>query len=81
MSSTPEFFNVQPVQTALEMVFAHCTPQPRVEMLDPRDALGRVLAAPSMSPIDLPEFRAARWMVMPSAHPTPSARRSRSRPI
>ncbi len=60
MSSTPEFFNVQPVQAALETLFAHWTPSPgslpRTETVDPREALGRVLATPSRSPIDLPTF-------------------------
>ncbi|MBE0689689.1 MAG: molybdopterin molybdenumtransferase MoeA, partial [Anaerolineae bacterium] len=56
MSATPEFFNVQPVRTALDALFALWTPQPRHEMRDPRDALGCVLAAEPRSPIDLPEF-------------------------
>jgi len=56
MSSTPEFFNIQPVQAALETLFAHWTPQSRTETIDPREALGRVLATPSRSPIDLPTF-------------------------
>jgi molybdopterin molybdotransferase len=56
MSSTSEFFNVQPVQAALETLFAHWAPQPRTELLDPRDALGRVLAVAPRSPMDLPAF-------------------------
>jgi molybdopterin molybdotransferase len=55
--STPEFFNVQPVQAALDLLFAQWSPQPRHESLDPRAALGRVLAASPRSPLDLPEFR------------------------
>jgi molybdopterin molybdotransferase len=56
MGSTSEFFNVQPVQAALETLFAHWIPQPRTETLDPRDALGRVLAVAPPSPMDLPAF-------------------------
>lgn len=56
MRSTPEFFNVQPVQMALETLFVYWTPRLRTERLDPRDALSRVLASPAYSPIDLPEF-------------------------
>ena len=56
MPATPEFFNVQPVQAALETVFAHWTPQPRQETIAVRAALGRVLVTPSYSPIDLPQF-------------------------
>ncbi len=54
--TTPEFFNVQPVQAALDLLFAQWTPHRRVETLDPRGALGRVLAAPPRAPLDLPEF-------------------------
>jgi molybdopterin molybdotransferase len=56
MASTSEFFNVQPVQSALAMLLSHWTPSLQTETLDPRQALGRVLAAPSRSPIDLPTF-------------------------
>jgi molybdopterin molybdotransferase len=51
-----EFFNVQPLQVALTTLFTHWKPQVSTEMLDPRHALGRVLAKPCHSPIDLPEF-------------------------
>lgn len=56
MLPTPEFFNVQPVQVALDTLFAHWQPQIRTETVDPRAALGRVIAVPPRSPIDLPEF-------------------------
>jgi molybdopterin molybdotransferase len=52
----PEFFNVQPVQAALENLFAHWNPIPTFETLDPRNALDRVLAKPTYSPINLPTF-------------------------
>lgn len=52
-----EFFNVQPVQDALAMLFAAWTPQITQESIDPRQALGRILAAPAHSPIDLPTFQ------------------------
>jgi molybdopterin molybdotransferase len=51
-----EFFNVQPVHHALETLFSRWTPQLRTETLDPRLALGRVLAAAPLSPLDLPTF-------------------------
>jgi molybdopterin molybdotransferase len=57
MGATPEFFNVQPVRAALETLFSRWKPQPKKETLDPRAALGRVLASAPVSPIDLPEFR------------------------
>lgn len=53
---TPEFFNVQPVQAALDNLFAHWNPIPTSEILDPRHALDRVLAQPAYSPINLPTF-------------------------
>jgi molybdopterin molybdotransferase len=56
MTSTPEFFNVQPVQDALHTLFAQWQPTLRREHIDPRRALGRVLAAEARSPIDLPQF-------------------------
>lgn len=56
MPSSAEFFNVQPVQVALELLMRHWTHMPRVETLDPRDALGRVLATAPRSPLDLPTF-------------------------
>jgi molybdopterin molybdotransferase len=56
MSGTPEFFTVQTVQAALEVLFEHYRPEPRRATLDTRAALGRVLAATPRSPIDLPAF-------------------------
>ena len=53
----PEFFNVQPVGDALETLFAHWTPQPCTDHIDPRQALGCVLVEEVRSPIDLPQFR------------------------
>jgi molybdopterin molybdotransferase len=55
--STSEFFNIQPVDTALERLFSQWDVQPQTETLDPRQALGRVLAVPVTAPINLPEFR------------------------
>lgn len=54
---TPEFFNVQPVQAALDQLYAHWTPQRRSETRDPRQAFGRVLAADVSAPVDLPQFQ------------------------
>jgi molybdopterin molybdotransferase len=51
-----EFFNVQPVMAALETLFAQWSPQRRTETIDPRNALGRVLAKSPASPIHLPTF-------------------------
>jgi molybdopterin molybdotransferase len=56
MTTNPEFFNVQPVQAALDTLFTQWQPQPRTETIDPRRALGRVLAETIHAPIDLPEF-------------------------
>ncbi len=56
MRATSEFFNVQTVQTTLEMLFAHCRLEPRSETVDSRAALGRVLASAPRSPVDLPTF-------------------------
>lgn len=53
---TPEFFNVQPVQTALDQLYAHWTPQRRSETRDPRGAVGCVLAADVYALIDLQQF-------------------------
>ncbi|PJF41739.1 MAG: molybdopterin molybdenumtransferase MoeA [Phototrophicales bacterium] len=57
MTATPEFFNVQPIDAALELLDAHWTPRIKTESLDPRRALGRVLFATVQSPINLPQFR------------------------
>ena len=56
-TSSAEFFNVQPVQAALDLLYAQWEIQRRMETLDPRLALGRVLAETVTSPIDLPEFQ------------------------
>ena len=53
---TTEFFNVQTVQSALQTLFASWTPEHQTVRLDPRDALGRVLAVAPRSPINLPAF-------------------------
>lgn len=52
-----EFFNVQPVQDALNLVYDHWQPAIKTEILDCRDTVGRVTAAEPRSPLDLPEFR------------------------
>jgi molybdopterin molybdotransferase len=51
-----EFFNVQPVQAALETLFAEWTPQPRIQSVDSRGALGHVIATRPVSSINLPTF-------------------------
>jgi molybdopterin molybdotransferase len=56
MSATHEFFNVQPVEAALETLCSHWNYTPKTESLDPREALGRILATTAHSLIDLPEF-------------------------
>src|SRR5690242_8255642 len=56
MGSTSEFFNVQTVQTTLDMLLKHCRLQPRVETVDIRAAVGRVLAVAPRSPVNLPTF-------------------------
>jgi molybdopterin molybdotransferase len=55
--TTPEFFNVQPVNAALDRLFSQWTPRPRSETLATQQAGGRVLVAPTASPTDLPDFR------------------------
>jgi molybdopterin molybdotransferase len=51
-----EFFNVQPVRAALDILFTHWIPQAHTEIIDSRHALGRVLAVAPLSPMDLPMF-------------------------
>ncbi len=53
----PEFFNVQPIESALATLFDHWTPQPQSETISTQHALGRILAETITSPIALPEFR------------------------
>ena len=53
---TPEFFNVQPVQSALETLFDHFNIEMQTERVDTYTAMGRVLAVAPRSPIDLPSF-------------------------
>jgi molybdopterin molybdotransferase len=53
----PEFFNVQPVDAALETLFSKWLVESRIETIDVRSALGRVVATEYCSPIDLPQFR------------------------
>ena len=55
--NSAEFFNVQPVAQALATLLAHWQPEPPVEALDPREALGRVPACAVPAPEDLPAFR------------------------
>lgn len=57
MPAEAAFFNVQPVQAALELLFRHWEPQLRTETVDARQAAGRVLARAPVSPLDLPPFR------------------------
>jgi molybdopterin biosynthesis enzyme len=58
MRSVPEFFNVQPVESALRALFAASHVEPCPVTIPTRDALGRVLAVAPRSPIDLPELLA-----------------------
>ncbi|MBI5927807.1 MAG: molybdopterin molybdotransferase MoeA [Chloroflexi bacterium] len=51
-----EFFNVATVQAGLEKLFAHWSPSYQSVILDPRAALGRILAEPIYSPERLPYF-------------------------
>ncbi|MEL6307279.1 MAG: gephyrin-like molybdotransferase Glp [Chloroflexota bacterium] len=51
-----EFFTLQPVQEALEQLFAHLSDTPQTETIPTRQALGRVLARAPLSPMDLPAF-------------------------
>src|SRR5262245_53721300 len=57
MVARAEFFNVQPVSAALQALFDLWTPAPKTELLDTRQALGRVLAVSPRSLINLPSFR------------------------
>ena len=54
--NSAEFFNVQPVAQALQTLLAHWQPTPAGESLDPRAALGRVLARDLHAPEQLPAF-------------------------
>lgn len=51
-----EFFNVATVQAGLEKLFVHWSPNRQTRIIDPRSALGRVLAEPIDSPERLPYF-------------------------
>lgn len=51
-----EFFNVTTVQAGLELLCANWTLVRRTEILDPRHALNRIVAAPITSPEQLPNF-------------------------
>ena len=53
----PEFFNVQPVAEALRTLFTHYEPVFKLETIDPRQALGRILGVAPTAPFDLPIFR------------------------
>lgn len=57
MTKTNEFFNVQPVDAALDLLMQHWTPNMRTEELDPRAALGRIVAETPVSNVELPAFR------------------------
>ena len=57
MTKTNEFFNVQPVDAALDLLMQHWTPSTRTEDLDPRAALGRIMAETPVSNVELPAFR------------------------
>lgn len=57
MTKTNEFFNVQPVDAALDLLMQHWTPSTRTEDLDPRAALGRIVAETPVSNVELPAFR------------------------
>ncbi|NWF70808.1 MAG: molybdopterin molybdenumtransferase MoeA [Chloroflexi bacterium] len=52
-----EFFNVQPVGLALDMLLRLWQPRPPRQATDTRRALGRVLASAPPAPGDLPAFR------------------------
>ncbi len=54
---TAEFFNVATVQAGLEKLYAHWSPVRQTMSLDPRKALGHVLAEPIYSPERLPYFK------------------------
>ncbi|MBZ0318485.1 MAG: molybdopterin molybdotransferase MoeA [Anaerolineae bacterium] len=51
-----EFFNVVTVQVSLEKLYSHWSPNRQTSIIDPRSALGRVLAEPIYSPERLPYF-------------------------
>lgn len=51
-----EFFNVQPVQAALDTLFTHWQPTPAHETIPTRHTLGRITAQPIHAPHDLPTF-------------------------
>lgn len=57
MTKTNEFFNVQPVDAALDLLMQHWTPSTCTEDLDPRAALGRIVAETPVSNVELPAFR------------------------
>lgn len=53
---TTEFFSVKPVQETLTALFEHLTHHSGTETVSTMDALGRVVAVPPASSVNLPEF-------------------------
>lgn len=54
--ASSEFFNVQPVDAALQHLFTHWQPSLRSLSIPTARACGRILAHPPVSPINLPAF-------------------------
>ncbi len=54
---SPEFFQVVPVQDALQLLEAHWQPRPHSETVATADALHRILATDIHSPEQVPAFR------------------------
>jgi molybdopterin molybdotransferase len=54
---SPEFFRVQPVEDALQLLFDNWQPEPRVEKLDTYSAVNRIIAQDIHSPMQVPPFR------------------------
>ncbi|MEO1666342.1 MAG: gephyrin-like molybdotransferase Glp [Chloroflexota bacterium] len=55
-TKTIEFFNVQPVMQALDILFEHITPPHQTEAIPVMQSRGRIIAVPPTSPVNLPEF-------------------------
>jgi molybdopterin molybdotransferase len=54
---SPEFFNVQPVADALQLVYDNWQPRPAIETIDTRSSVNRIVAEALYSSESIPPFR------------------------
>lgn len=54
---SPEFFRVQPVDDALQLINDHWQPQADIEAIPTQSAINRITAEAIHAPVDMPSFR------------------------